>query len=731
MNSTLTSENRAEAQPSGGERAHALSRQGERAHALDAVRGFALLLGVAFHAALSFMPGMPPGLWAMNDSSPSALLSDGAFVTHIFRMSLFFFIAGYFGRLLHQKRGTGGFWANRGMRIGLPLVIGWVVIWPMLALIWKTGLMKLFPGAPLPAPPLPDVTGWFPLTHLWFLYQLLLTYAAVLLVRAVIVKLDGAQKLRGLADKVVVLALRSNLATFTLGIPLAVALMGLPMWFYWQGIPTPDQSLIPLVPASVGYGTAFVFGWLVHRSGGALEAITKRWAVNLFFAVLATAWMLHIVHTEPMAQPGFTKNAFAYVFGVAAWGWALGLTGAALRFLSNYSAVRRYIADASYWVYLAHLPVVAALQVWVGKWPLHWGVKYPLVLVLSFALLFVSYHLLVRSTPIGQLLNGRRVRRGVKSSTAAPAPLSTSPSPSTPASGAAPSAIASLRRVVKRFGQTTALAGVDLEVRPGELLALLGPNGAGKTTAIGLWLGLTEPDEGEVSMFGGSPQDLDRRRQLGVMMQDVELVKELRVRELVALAASYYANPMTIDEVLAFTGTAQLAGRLYGKLSGGQKRQVQFALAVVGRPRLVFLDEPTVGLDVQARAALWVTIRKLLADGCAVVLTTHYLEEAEALATRVAVIAKGRVIATGSVADMRAMVARRQIRCESSLADGIVRTWEGVLEVARDGERLLITCAEAENVVRRLLAADPLLKRLEVREAGLTEAFNELTREAA
>ena len=170
------------------------------------------------------------------------------------------------------------------------------------------------------------------------------------------------------------------------------------------------------------------------------------------------------------------------------------------------------------------------------------------------------------------------------------------------------------------------------------MLALLGPNGAGKTTAIGLWLGLIEADAGDVMIMGGSPQDVTRRRRLGVMMQDVELVKELRVRELVALAASYYPDPMSVEEALATTGTAEIANRFYGKLSGGQKRQVQFAHAICGRPRLLFLDEPTVGLDVQARETLWANVRALLADGCSIVLTTHYLEEAEALATRVVVL---------------------------------------------------------------------------------------------
>ena len=697
-----------------------------RLHALDAVRGFALLLGVAFHAALSFMPGWPPGIWAMNDNSPSQFLSDAAFVTHIFRMSLFFFVAGYFGRLLYQRLGARSFWANRGKRIAVPLIAGWIVLFPAIAFVWTVGITKVLGGTTPPMPEMPKVPGAFPLTHLWFLYQLLLTYVAMLAIRGIVAHLDPAQKLRGLIDWAVTASIRTMTATFTLGLPVAAALMSLSFWFYWQGIPTPDQSLIPQIPASVGFGTAFAFGWLVHRSKDALAAIGKRWFANLAIAILATGWLLHTMHASPMAQPGLTKTLYAMVFGVAVWGWVFGLTGAALRFLSNYSAARRYIADASYWIYLAHLPVVAAFQVWVGHWPLHWSVKYPLILVASFAVLFLSYHYFVRPTFIGKLLNGRKYPRK-----SPPPALAGTPTPSNVSDIGNTGAVARLTGVTKRYGKTTALSSLDIEVRRGELLALLGPNGAGKTTAISLWLGLIEADAGDVMIMGGSPQDVTKRRRLGVMMQDVELVKELRVRELIALAASYYPDPMPVEEALATTGTAEIANRFYGKLSGGQKRQVQFAAAICGRPRLLFLDEPTVGLDVQAREALWANVRALLADGCSIVLTTHYLEEAEALATRVVVLAKGRVIASGSVDDMRSLVARRQISCESTLTPEIVRAWPGVTDASRDRNRLLITATDAEGVVRRLLATDPDLRRLDVREAGLADAFNELTREAA
>jgi ABC-type multidrug transport system ATPase subunit len=199
----------------------------------------------------------------------------------------------------------------------------------------------------------------------------------------------------------------------------------------------------------------------------------------------------------------------------------------------------------------------------------------------------------------------------------------------------------------------------------------------------------------------------------------------------VALTASYYRAPLSVEEAIALSGTGPLADRRYGKLSAGQKRQIQFATAISGRPRLLFLDEPTVGLDVQARESMWRAIRRLRDEGCAIVLTTHYLEEAEALADRVAVIAKGKLVAEGSVAEMRALVARKRIRCASALAVDDIRRWPGVVDAVRDADLVSVTASDAEAVVRRLLAADQNLSRLEVQQASLAEAFTELTKEAA
>lgn len=287
--------------------------------------------------------------------------------------------------------------------------------------------------------------------------------------------------------------------------------------------------------------------------------------------------------------------------------------------------------------------------------------------------------------------------------------------------------IAQLQNVVKRYGRVTALDGVDLQLCPGELLALLGPNGAGKSTAVSLLLGLQRADAGNATLFGLDPQSLQARRRIGVMLQETALQQSLRVDELIRLTMSYYPQPRELGEIALLAGIEEVLPRRYGKLSGGQKRRVQFALAICGDPDILFLDEPTVGLDLGARTAMWKTLRTLVTRGCAIVLTTHYLEEAEALADRVAVLARGKIIAEGSVDAIRAHVAQRRIRCVSALSAEMLRAWPDVSKAEREGKHLHIVSAEIEAVLRRLLAADPELHELEVRRAGLAEAFVEIT----
>ncbi len=212
---------------------------------------------------------------------------------------------------------------------------------------------------------------------------------------------------------------------------------------------------------------------------------------------------------------------------------------------------------------------------------------------------------------------------------------------------------AMLEGVRKTYGDTEALRGIDLQIRPGELLALLGANGAGKTTAVRILLGLTAPTSGIARVFGGNPRDRATRTRLGAVLQIARVPETLRVREHIELFSSYYPNPMPMAEVIDAAGLTGLERRKFGELSGGQQKRVLFALGICGNPDLLVLDEPTVGLDVEARRALWKQIRAFVDRGRSVLLTTHYLAEAEALADRVVVIDKGVVVREGTPLEIK------------------------------------------------------------------------------
>jgi ABC-2 type transport system ATP-binding protein len=289
--------------------------------------------------------------------------------------------------------------------------------------------------------------------------------------------------------------------------------------------------------------------------------------------------------------------------------------------------------------------------------------------------------------------------------------------------------VAELRRAVKRYGAVTALAGIDFAVRPGEVVALLGPNGAGKTTAVQLLLGLIQPSEGEARLFGADPRSPQARTRSGAMLQVSKVPETLKVREHLHLVSSYYPRPLPMHEVIAAAGLGGIEERLFGKLSGGQKQRVLFALALCGDPDLLFLDEPTVGLDVEARRAFWTVIGEKARQGRSVLLTTHYLEEADALADRIVMIGRGRVIAEGTPAEIKARVVGRKIRCHTALSLSEVEALPGVQSARRDGELTELFAAEAERAVFELLSRDPSLSALEVRGADLEEAFLSLTQD--
>ncbi|MFM2043207.1 MAG: hypothetical protein RLY86_1783 [Pseudomonadota bacterium] len=284
-----------------------------------------------------------------------------------------------------------------------------------------------------------------------------------------------------------------------------------------------------------------------------------------------------------------------------------------------------------------------------------------------------------------------------------------------------------LRGVGKRYGAVTALDGLDLAIPAGGVTALLGPNGAGKSTAINLMLGRLRPDAGQVSLFGRDPRDVAARARVGVMLQTATLPQQLTVGEQVALFAGYYPDPRPVAEAVALAGLSGLEDRRCTKLSGGQQRRVQFALAIVGRPDLLVLDEPTVGLDLEARRGFWATVRDLAAAGTTVLLTTHHLEEADALADRVVVIDRGRVIADGSAAFIKSRVAGRIIRCRTRLTPADLSALPGVRDVQVSGGEVRLVTDAAEETLRPLLARDPGLADLTVTGAGLEEAFVALT----
>jgi len=286
---------------------------------------------------------------------------------------------------------------------------------------------------------------------------------------------------------------------------------------------------------------------------------------------------------------------------------------------------------------------------------------------------------------------------------------------------------AELEGVGKNYGEVRALDGVNLSVGKGEILALLGPNGAGKTTVISLLLGLLRPDEGQVRLFGQQPGNRELRRKIGVMLQISGVPETLTVSEHLTLFSSYYPSPRPIETLIRAAGLQELENRRYGLLSGGQQQRVLFALALCGDPELLFLDEPTVGLDVEARRGLWAEISALARKGRSILLTTHYLEEADALADRVVVLHRGRVVAEGSPREIKARTLGRTIRCTSSLKDDQLRKIEGISSFSRRGPQLEILSFEADALLRALLILDPGLRDLEIVGADLEEAFLALT----
>jgi ABC-2 type transport system ATP-binding protein len=289
-----------------------------------------------------------------------------------------------------------------------------------------------------------------------------------------------------------------------------------------------------------------------------------------------------------------------------------------------------------------------------------------------------------------------------------------------------------LSRLSKSYGEVRAVQEVDLAIAPGQTVALLGPNGAGKSTTIDMMLGLARPDAGTITLFGRSPADAVRAGRVGGMLQTGTPVRFLSVRELVSMVASLYPRPLPVDEALRITGTADIASRQTSKLSGGQTQRVRFALALVGNPDLLVLDEPTAALDVESRRDFWTVMRGVAESGKTVLFASHNLEEADAYADRIVMMARGRVVADGPSTEITAGAGERTIRATLPGVDlAVLAAIPGVTSAQRRGEAVVLSCGDSDTALRELLTRYPAARDIEVRNAGLEEAFLELTAEGA
>jgi ABC-2 type transport system ATP-binding protein len=283
--------------------------------------------------------------------------------------------------------------------------------------------------------------------------------------------------------------------------------------------------------------------------------------------------------------------------------------------------------------------------------------------------------------------------------------------------------LAQLTNVVKSYGGHVALDGLNLEIRSGEILVLLGPNGAGKSTAIKLLTGLRSADSGSVRLFGDDPRTTKTRRELGVTPQNVDFPPMLGVTEIIDLVRAHYDHPLGTEELIQMFELGAQRKRSAGGLSGGQARRLAVAAAFAGAPKLAVLDEPTTGLDVESRRAVWRAIRGYVAGGGTVLLTTHYLEEAEALATRIIVMHHGRSFFEGSVEQIKSRLGIKRIIVHGDVSAPI----GDVLEVQRENERSILRTKNVDGVIEALLQRGVRFDDIEIAPVSLEEAFLDLT----
>ena len=389
------------------------TRPPDRLHGLDALRGTALLLGIVLHAAMSYFPVT---IWIVPDTDNSPVAAVIFFAIHLFRMTSFFLIAGLFAHMMLDRRGTGGFIRDRATRIAGPLAAFWFPILAALiaGLIWMAAIRN---GGTIPTggpPPPPLTLETLPLTHLWFLWVLLILYVAMLVLRAPFALADRDGRWGRFVDRVTG-ALIGPWTPALMAAPLAVAFWLAPNWTPFFGIPTPDTGLVPNPVALTAFGTAFGLGFLLDRRRDLLVRIERLWPVFTVVALGVGTGALVLAggpvpELAPVTDPEL-KAPLAAVMALAVFASTLAVLSLALRFASGYSAIRRYLADSSYWVYIVHLPLVMVGQILVVNetWP--WFVKFGVVIGGTMVISLLTYELLIRHTFMGGWLNGRRIPR--------------------------------------------------------------------------------------------------------------------------------------------------------------------------------------------------------------------------------------------------------------------------------------------------------------------------------
>ncbi|MBN2320262.1 MAG: acyltransferase family protein [Acidobacteria bacterium] len=396
----------------------------DRLHSLDAVRATALLLGIALHGTIPFLQDMPGWPW---NEEPNNTMAAVWYVIHIFRMPVFFLIAGFFGRMVIERRGTRAFIKDRSKRILIPLFSGWLVITILFIVAVILGVIGavVLSGDTFQsiAASVQQAMGntetaqeepagfSFNWMHLWFLYYLAIFYIIILALRAVFGSRNDRNSLIHRAiDAIVRFVMRGFWGPVLLAFPIAVYFYQLDGWSSWSGLPA-AFGLVPQTSAIIGYGIAFGFGWLLHRQMDLLLGLEKKWAVYCLAAVVLTIVCYRIAGSTPrwdayLEGKDLLIYTSAYMVGV--WCWIFGLTGASVRFLSGKSAWRRYVSDSSYWLYLMHAPALCFFHIMFGPLNWYWSVKYLLSIAGSMPILLLSYHYMVRFTFIGAILNGRR-----------------------------------------------------------------------------------------------------------------------------------------------------------------------------------------------------------------------------------------------------------------------------------------------------------------------------------